>query len=235
MENKGCRIFFGLFFLILGLIFIILTILGFGRGEIGLALLCVVLGVITGFMAWALLSTSEDDIAHTNKEVLNEIEKAGVLYKYKETIINSANGLMTYQDIERFKKIYTEFSDAYNESYVATLKSVDSLQIQRSAINATKIDPAIAGGLASGLAGPVAGAYVAVNAAERNKEIDSLRIESKFNASMSTSDAEFARKTMLKKYNMVISKMRVHTELLSLYEGMLNNALKEKERKKRKH
>ena len=103
---------------------------------------------------------------------------------------------------------------------MATMASVESLQVEREALS-PKLDPAIMGGIVDGIAGPAAGIYTAVSVAERNAEIDEVRKEASANARLATSNAGSARTRMISKYQQVEAYLKKYSELESLYEEAL--------------
>ena len=156
----------------------------FGILLLGISIALIILTI------WAHIEVMKDE---ANKSIiLTDIETIVAVCNYKEKLVKAAKPLMTSTDYDKFKNMFDDLDSLLTESYIATLNSVESLQIEKNALS-PKLDPAIMGGLADGIAGPAAGVYTALSVAEANAEIDAVRKEASANARKATSNAERTR------------------------------------------
>lgn len=179
-------------------------------------------------MVWANIEDKKNKVKQ--EIILSDIEEIVAVCNYKKSLTKAAKPLMTTTDYYKFKEMLDDLDNLLTEAHIATLLSADSLLEEKRALS-PKLDPAIMGGLADGIAGPAAGVYTALNVAEANAEIDEARREASANARKATSNAKGARSRMIYKYQEVLSYVKKYNQLKAVHAEALSIKQQEKQAK----
>lgn len=107
---------------------------------------------------------------------------------------------------------------ATNAYYLSVLDNATALQVQANALKRKKVDSAIAGGALSGIAGPVAGIYGAIESEKRNQNIDANRDIAAQNVNETNSILLQYESNLCNSYNATMSIINSNTELKNMME-----------------
>lgn len=159
-------------------------------------------------------------------EKLNEIAH---VYGEKAKILSVAKKHMGNNDYLELETSFNTLKDLMI-NYVGTAQSnVNALKAERNTM--INIDPAILGGLADGIAGPVAGIYAASEAAEYNRKRTELKSEVSALVNSTTQKKQSIEEKMFKHYsymnNIASRDPNVHATFISI--GRSYHAKKQEE------
>ena len=149
----------------------------------------------------------------------------------RSAILAKAEPLMLPHEYAYFAGVYEHFLSAYSNYYSAAINHQGSLLTQRDALKAKKIDPAIAGGLAQGIAGFGAGAYTAISQQQHNQSIDAARDAATMQVQNTGMSQSIAQGTAEENYYSVMAFVNAYPELESLFVEAQKKAKQEIEEK----
>lgn len=165
------------------------------------------------------LKSKDDPCSRTvDATILN----MGVAINAEDIIMDKAKSLLAVNQYEDLRKKYTYLSEAFDNYYMSALNHQSALYSQRVAIKAKKLDPAIAGGLAQGVAGVGAGVYIAVSQQQRNQQIDEARSVSTARVRSTSSQESSAQRICENCFYDVMAYINSYPELISIYESELS-------------
>lgn len=144
-----------------------------------------------------------------------------LLNNKKDLILKTARKVFMNSQYTRLENKFEEYNRSIATYYNSLLDNALALQQNISARKSVKIDPYIAGGLAQGAAGIGAGLYAASSSANRNLQIDKMRIESQIDVLKTNSVMGSAEYVMLSQYKEIISIIYSDQELASLHQKLL--------------
>ena len=158
------------------------------------------------------------------RKIQATVENMTFAINAKEKLLEASRSMMPVIEYKHLEIAYKDFIKSYEDYHLAALNSTSALLSQRDALKSKKVDPAIAGGIAQGIAGVGAGIYSAASQVQRNMSIE----EARMNASSQVASAN-AKQTRAKgwcehAFYVVMAHVNAYPELETLF-------LEEKSRK----
>ena len=135
----------------------------------------------------------------------------------KDEVLRKGKSLMPQSEFEDLTKKYGWYLDSLSKLTIDANFNYNALAMQQTALKAKKFDPAIAGGLASGVAGVGAGVYSAVSQQQRNNQIDLARAEAAAQVYATGAAANTSKIFCENGYYSVMAYINAYPELQSIF------------------